>query len=317
MPICNACTAGLTNKTPGLKCSGACSSFYHGKCVGLSRQNVENFKLPGAVWFCPDCRPNNKQKRPSLPPADGDAEETEDEFENQTSSTLKIVKTIQSHMMVFDKKTADMLNSVNFCSEKISDFEAMMGKVNQRLEMIERLSKENAQLKADVRALSDRVDTLEQQMRSNNVDIQGIPEKQNENLFSIVQKIGEHINCPISSQDIDAIFRAKSRNPNNPKPIIIKLFRKKKRDDILAAAKNKRQQNETSTPGLTIEGISNKLFINEHLTGLTKSLLNAAKGSAKTKNYKYVWVREGGVYVRKEDQSRIIRIFSEDDVKKM
>lgn len=103
----------------------------------------------------------------------------------------------------------------------------------------------------------------------------------------------------------------------NPKPIIVKLLHKKRRDDILAAAKTKRLESDHSAPGLKIENLSNRLFINEHLTSLTKSLLKSAKDAAKAKNYKYVWVREGCVYVRKDDHSRISRIFSADDVKKM
>lgn len=96
-----------------------------------------------------------------------------------------------------------MLDSVNFCSNKISDFDAMMMKVNDKLDIIEKLSQENTELKTDIKLLSNRVETLEQQMRSNNLEIDAIPEKKEENLVGIVQKIGEHIECPISSQDID------------------------------------------------------------------------------------------------------------------
>lgn len=220
-------------------------------------------------------------------------------------------------MQNFNRNHSDMLDSVNFCSDKITTFEAMMKKVNEKLDMIGKLSQENLQLKTEVKTLNNRVDVLEQQIRSNNLDIQGVPEKQGENLLIVVQKIGEHLKCPIPSQDIDVVFRAKSRNPDNPRPIIVKLLHKKRRDDILAAAKTMRMESDNSAPGLKIENISNRMFINEHLTSLTKTVLKSAKDAAKTKNYKYVWVRDGCVFVRKDDHSRIIRVFSLDDVKKM
>lgn len=85
----------------------------------------------------------------------------------------------------------------------------------------------------------------------------------------------------------------------------------------MASAKSKRKAIGTSSPGLNIENVSNRLFINEHLTSYTKKLLKNAKDTAKTKFFKYVWVREGCVYIRKDDTARVIRISSLDDVNKL
>lgn len=85
----------------------------------------------------------------------------------------------------------------------------------------------------------------------------------------------------------------------------------------MAASRNARRTNQTSTPGLRIENVSDQLFINEHLTSSNKILLNKAKEVAKIRNYRYIWVKEGVVYARKEDRAKVQRILAESDLDKL
>lgn len=70
-----------------------------------------------------------------------------------------------------------------------------------------------------------------------------------------------------------------------------------------------------SGPGLSVDNISDNIFINEHLSYGTKLILKQAKDMAKQNGFKYVWVRDGRVLVRKSDRSSVISISSDDDVK--
>lgn len=66
-----------------------------------------------------------------------------------------------------------------------------------------------------------------------------------------------------------------------------------------------------------MEGISNQLFINEHLTGKNKQLLKRAKEVAKVKNFKFVWVRFGKIYMRRNETSQFLVIESPSDLDKL
>lgn len=324
MVICEICTTAITNKSPGLKCSGKCLKYFHGKCVGLSKQVVSNFKTPGALWFCRNCRSDREIGRPSAIGLTNPVLSSDDEDEvpspNGTSQrTLKIVETIQSELKSLNSKNSDLMASVSFCSDQITHFEAVIKEIGKKLENLEGLARENSSLKKEVKSLNTRVDLLEQQIRMQNLEIYGIPEKSGENLLKISERIGEFIECAIEADDVDSIFRANSSAPGQPKPVIVKLTTRKKKEAILAAAKIKRlaQSRVNSAPGLSIEGISNKLFINEHLTAHTKTILKQAKDMAKQKNYKFVWVRNGTIYARKVDNSRVLTISNENDLKKI
>lgn len=313
MPVCNLCTGGISNKSPGLQCCGPCKNFYHGKCVNLSKQDINRFLQPDAYWYCTSCRIAAGPKRQSAIACDDDSE-----CSDSTTSTLILLKDIQTNIKSLNSKYDAVLDSVNFCSDQITTFKSTINKLNDRVAAIEKLTMENMQLKSEINQLNIRVESLEQQARLNNIEIQGVPEKSDENLLSIIEKIGEYIQCPISSSIIDTVHRV-ARHPtiNKPKSIIVKLLAKQKKDEIIAAAKAKRLASPNNPPGLKIEGISNGLFINEHLTNKNKLLLTKAKEMAKTSNYKYIWVRNGYVFARKNDRSKVLKIQSECDLSKM
>lgn len=321
MPICSTCSTRLTTKSPGLRCAGACGSYYHGKCLGISSDHIASLQLPGAVWFCPRCR--SDADTPHLSPARSTVAAIVDDdcsqlnADSDSSRTLKIVESIQAQMITLNRNHTDVMESVNFCSDKVTSFEEIIKGVNERLKVIEKLSQENIQLKAEVKVLNTRVEVLEQQARANNLEVQGVPEKQGENLLSIIKKIGDFIECPITSDEIDTVFRARSRNTNSPKPIVVRFSSKKKRDDILTCAKSKRKATASPTTGLQVENVSSQLFINEHLTASTKTLLMKTKEMTRMKNYKYTWIRDGNVFVRKIDQSRVVRISSLEDIERL
>ncbi|GLV37446.1 hypothetical protein CBL_10588 [Carabus blaptoides fortunei] len=99
----------------------------------------------------------------------------------------------------------------------------------------------------------------------NNVEIVGVPEKQNENFLNLVTKqLSNAIQCPIVEQDIDTIHRVASfdRNTSRPKYIIIRFVSQLKKENLLA--------NAWKIKNLTAKSINfteyNKIFLNDHLS---------------------------------------------------
>lgn len=315
MPICGLCTATITGKTPGLKCVGSCNLFYHGKCVGLNKQDITKFLQPDAYWYCSRCR-SDASKRKSIigvqledPGSDGQEPE-------ESSGTYVMLKSIQADIKSLHSKYNDVLNSVNFCSDQVSSFESLIKRFDEQMKQIQAISKENNHLKNEVNSLTSRIDRLENEARAKNIEIQGIPEKANENLPLVLEKIGESVGCVIAKSDIDHVFRVYQKSNDRVKPIVVKLSSKFKRDEMLAAVKNKKHSTPNrSGPGLSVDNISDNIFINEHLSYGTKLILKQAKDMAKQNGFKYVWVRDGRVLVRKSDRSSVINISSDDDVK--
>lgn len=311
MPVCELCTSGITGKSPGLQCSGPCLKFYHAKCVDIPKADIGRFLMPGVSWSCRRCRVDAGKKRQSIIAAE------EDESDSSTTS-LDVLKEIRRDVKLLNSKYESLLDSVNFCSDKVTAFESIVAKLNEKVSIIEKLTKENTELKSVVDNLSNRLEAVDQQARANNIEMQGIPEKENENLLSIIKTIGENIGCPIEPTEVDTVFRAAHRESSDkPRSIIIKLLSKQKRDNILSAAKLKRRSSDSISRGLKVDNISKELYINEHLTPKNKLILKKSKEMARSKNYKYIWVRNGVVFARSNDRSRVIKILNENDVNKI
>ena len=58
-------------------------------------------------------------------------------------------------------------------------------------------------------------------------------------------------------------------------------------------------------------------FINESLTKMNKELFKKVRKQCKDKNFQYVWTKNGNILVRKNGESSIKRITSEDELYEM
>ena len=59
---------------------------------------------------------------------------------------------------------------------------------------------------------------------------------------------------------------------------------------------------------------NNDIYINEHLTTRNKHLFNLAKDKKRSKNYKFLWTRNGKIFIRKDERSDPITIDCEDTI---
>lgn len=182
-------------------------------------------------WLCPECRPNESLNRSSVVLT---LEDEEENIDPPTSAlTLNIVRKTQDDICDLNKKQRDIMHSISFCSDQISSFQMIINKVNDKLGLIEKLTQENISLKRDVLNLTKKVDTI-QQLKSKNLKILGVPEKQGDNLHNVFSAL-----------------------VGKPKPIIVKFSQKVKRDEFLAASKIERKSIGSSSPGLKVNDVSN------------------------------------------------------------
>lgn len=189
-------------------------------------------------------------------------------------------------------------------------------------ELITKLTSDCSILKEELKSTVSRLDTLEQYSRRNNLEIQGVPEKNSENISKIIGDIGAAINCPLTIHDIDAVHRVPFFDSKRigPKNIIVKLKSRVLKDNFLARMKEyalkNRNTNTNGSPrhGVVIPHISDRLFVNEHLTPKNKQLYKLVRAAAKEKEYKFTWTKNGFIYTRKTDTSRIQIIRCEEEL---
>ncbi|KAG5869442.1 hypothetical protein JTB14_025169 [Gonioctena quinquepunctata] len=199
--------------------------------------------LPGGMWACPECRrPTGTRTRSHsavdqgmiMVQADGTADDDVSGVAGNGATSTKIssnefLKSLKSEIQM-------LRESVDFCSNMVTDFDEKLLKMNEYFKITEKLKMENASMRNDVLELKKQIDNLEYSTRSNNIEIHEVPEKNNENLVDVVTKIGRFLNISLDPDSIDTAFRVPSRAENKPKNIVVKFKFKQSRDYFLTAA---------------------------------------------------------------------------------
>ena len=187
---------------------------------------------------------------------------------------------------------------------------------------IKHLEDSKEKLEVEVAKLASRIVGIEKISRNCNLELQAVPERKNENVVSLFKKLCEVVKVSLEDGHVSACRRVAKLNTasNRPRNIVITLSSPRIRDMVLSAT---HRYNKTH-PGrgivssdLDIAGESRRVFVNEHLSPEQKSLHAAARLAAKDRGYKYVWVKYGQIYVRKDDSASAILIKNWDSLDKI
>lgn len=275
-------------------------------------------------------RGSKKQTLPS-PPTPGnqaitrhDVREAVQEVLNENMKDI-ILKMQESINKMFDKELKpikdelfEIKESMNFINTQYED----MKKNNEacKLKILE-LETKNEELSVTVNDLNLRVNQMEQQSRQNNIELQCVPENKNENLMTIISELGKVVGCQLKDNDILHCSRIAKMNRTSPRArsIIVQLASPRLRDQLLAATikynKGKSLENKLNSTLLGMTGNRTPIFIAEHLSPTNKALHAAARKRAKDTGYKFVWIRNGRVFMRKSDEANYVLVKNMDMLK--
>lgn len=154
---------------------------------------------------------------------------------------------------------------------------------------------------------------LEQYSRLNCIEIQGIPESKNEDVLTVVARLHRALDVDFQKNSIDACHRLRAKpGAGQHKAIIVKYVSRLLKEEVIKARKVRRT---LCLRDLELDGqigdMETPIYINESLTGKNKLLLFKCREQAKKEKIKFVWVKNGKIYMRKSGNSNIVFISSE------
>lgn len=242
------------------------------------------------------------------------------EFSNMLAQfNENLVSTMNNKLETVKSEMKEMVKSMQFMNKQFEDFESNQKASNETMKWLE---KENTELKTTIANLSVRLNNLEQQSRSNNIELQCVPETKNENVYTIVTQLGKAVNCDVQEKDILNCTRVAKTNSSStrPKSIVVQLASPRLRDQLLASVIKHNQnnpQNKLNSGHLGFVGQKAPVYVAEHLSPTNKTLHAAARMKAKEMSYRYVWVRNGKIFARKVDGAEYILIRNMESLSKM
>lgn len=192
--------------------------------------------------------------------------------------------------------------------------------INEKNQIIKTLEAEQSQMHAEMNRLNSRLITLEKVSRENNIEIQAVPENRNENVLSILKEICQTLNTPLLDTDIRACRRVAKINASSGRPrnILATLTSPRLRDNILSAVHRYNKEHPKDMLNSSHVGINGepcRIYLSEHLSPEIKQLHGAARQFARDNNFKFVWVKFGNVYLRKDVDTTAIRVKNIDHLK--
>lgn len=218
-------------------------------------------------------------------------------------------------MKEFKIIVAGLTDAINNCNRRIDNLTA-------RVEAIERVQHDGtpqvsfeqtiAELKAE---LNDR----DQDMLSNDIEIAGLPEETAERSVHLVLNVAKKLGVKLEEHDIvsaeraGGVRRAEQGAPDpRPRPIAVRLARRVHRDQLLAAARVRRGADSAD---LGLNSNPRRFYVNERLTRFNRQLFYKAREESSRQKWKYVWTRDGKIFVRKENGAPRARLRTEEDFK--
>lgn len=296
---CQKCKKVLAKKGSHFNCQGPCQGTFHRGCVKGLMADLKNGRNR---IYCNNCED------------DGSEEEQEEESCDYT----KILKDIQIKVAVipgFKKQLDSITQSLSMLSDK---YDTLIAEHEQSKEKIIKLEKTCAgvnnkciYLQKQNAALEQKIHEFEQASRKHNIEIVGIEQLPGENVKEIVTKIGEVID--VSSSDVEWARRTRPpREDSKPASIIVsfKTSGTGSRDAWLA---QRRKLTNTTSNMVTSGAARNQIYINEDLTKTTRALLWNTKKQLHS-IFKYIWVSNGKVLVKKAEGEKAICVRAESDI---
>lgn len=286
---------GIASDSTPVKSKDGCSSksINDANVTKRSTKRAATSSPPSECFSAPVC-------------ADDVRKIVEEVIDSRFTDLLGELKATMSHLLNIElrpmrEEIKDIKNSLTFLSDQYED---LMKDQKNTVTKVKSLEDDSQALHTSMKNLTSRFEEMEQRARSNNVEIQCIPESNNENLVKIVNQLSTVVGCDIPENSIVGCTRTAKYNRSSPRPrtIVVQFATQNTRDRLLAACSkfNKiNHNNKLNTTHLQIGNSSLPIYVSEHLSPANKALHAAARIKAKEVNYKYVWVRNGKIYMRK------------------
>lgn len=234
------------------------------------------------------------------------------EFKNDIKDMLS------TWMSQQNSERAQLTSSLKTIEDSLSFLSAQYEDMKRSMEVLER---EKQKDKEYIQILENQIENLQKSQRKCSLEIKNVPKLNGESktsLINMVTQLSTTLNVELQTNDIKDIYR--STNKGDKKPIVVELCSYIKKTNIMSAAKkhnNQNKNNKLNSHHLGLSSPNTPIFLSDHLTQKGNRLFFLAREFTRANKYAFCWTSLGDVLVRKDENSPIIKIISESQIKKM
>ena len=294
-------------------------------------------------WVCPECKigmrrdnsDNTPVKRVEVPLSAPRCEPSRGSPERMNTTALDTTLDVQEFLTLelrllreemrstreefraFRQEIVEIRTLITTCDARVDGLEAKIEALSQQRgaevpAVMRSLEATVAQLQLD---LGDR----DQELLSNDIEISGVPEESGENPSHLVLACAVKLGVTLDERELVSCARVGGVRPaapgGRPRPLCVRLARRDTRLQLLRAARVRRG---LTTEGLGLKSNPTSIHVNERLTKANRRLFYQARESGKrTTGWRFVWTKDGRIYVRRDQGSPASRIRTEADLERV
>lgn len=238
----------------------------------------------------------------------------------RTALNKDIEKMVAVHVnRAIENLKTDFSTTTDFLTAEQSE---LRSEIKQKDNLVKQLQSEVSECQFSLAKLQSKIHNIEKLSRDMNLELHEVPESKNENLHGIFRKLCECLNVDIPESDIKACRRVSKMNPSSDRPrnILVTLSSQRLRDLFLSSVTrfNKaHSRDKLATSHIGFSGETRRIYAAEHLSPETKEVHRVARKFCRDNNFKFVWVRFGQIYIRKNEQSPALHIKTIDCLNKI
>ncbi|XP_052753906.1 uncharacterized protein LOC128201312 [Galleria mellonella] len=232
---------------------------------------------------------------------------------DKLGSTISKLQVCQTKIL---KDIQDLKDSMEYQSNLQCDLQKRVCELESANKTFIKTEENVHNLNIQVGQLKNEINMYQQRERMLNLEIIGVPEIKNECLKDLTVKVAQHAGVVITKDNIEHANRVQPRQivQGRPRTIVIKLKSRLHKDNIISGLRGTRG---LKTKDVGIPGEDRRIYVNEHLTVNNKLLLKKVKDKAKTKLYKFVWVKNCQIFVRRNENSPALLMRNDTDITKI
>jgi hypothetical protein len=170
--------------------------------------------------------------------------------------------------------------------------------------LIDTINNQLTDLKFNLNELEYEVDDTQQYLRRDCIEITGIPKLENEDPTKLIKELCNNMSVTLKDDDISIVHRLPDTKKVKNR-LIAKFVRREKKDEIYNEKKKCQGKSVNTLPSVNSTGQSftDKIYINESLSSRRKKLFSKIYQFKKENSYKYVWTKNGKIYLKENDSS--------------
>uniref|UniRef100_A0A1L8DAC2 Putative crack-3 cq n=1 Tax=Nyssomyia neivai TaxID=330878 RepID=A0A1L8DAC2_9DIPT len=212
--------------------------------------------------------------------------------------------------------------------DRLEDCIAKMGKCFGKItEDVSELKKENVVLKSEILSLENRLNEVDR-CDLNAVVFDDIPQKISEKQkFALAEVILKEMGIAVESNDLDECTIVKKKigvrdQANSTQRdsgdkadkylLIVRFTTRRMRERVMDRWRELKKSGSTT---LNLFGESGwQLRMCERLSKSRRELFNKARAVAVKKGYKFVWMRQGEIFLRKKEKEKVVIVNCDKDI---